>query len=135
MGTSCQEWRGAKDSSGYGNRTVGGKPIKAHRQAWIDVRGAIPDGMCVLHSCDNPSCVNVAHLFLGSKQDNYDDMARKGRAHKARGEASGQSKIRSEDASRIREAHLFGARQVDLASVFGLGQTTVSAITRGVTWR
>jgi hypothetical protein len=58
-----------------------GKLWRAHRAAWVEAHGDIPEGMFVLHQCDNRACVNVAHLFLGTHQDNMDDRESKGRNH------------------------------------------------------
>jgi hypothetical protein len=131
----CIEWNGALSSSGYGNVTVNRKTWKAHRLAWTRANGDIPEGLCVLHKCDNRKCINVEHLFLGTKQDNCDDMMRKGRGRKAYGERHALAKFTSEDVRRIREAHLFGARQVDLAAVYGVHQTAISTVTRRAGWR
>ena len=131
----CIEWNGALSSSGYGNVTVKRKTWKAHRLAWTKANGDIPEGLCVLHKCDNRKCVNPSHLFLGDRQANSDDMMRKGRGRKALGEVHGNSKLSSEDVRRIREAHLFGARQVDLAAVYGVSQTAISTSTRRRWWR
>ena len=75
----CIEWDKYRNPKGYGHRTFNGKVFLAHRAAWIDVNGDIPDGLCVLHKCDNPPCVNVEHLFLGTRGDNNRDCVRKGR--------------------------------------------------------
>jgi HNH endonuclease len=77
---SCIEWSGGKNKSGYGRKWHKGRVLLAHRVAWIETHGPIPDGMCVLHRCDVRSCVNVEHLFLGTQADNMRDMAEKGRA-------------------------------------------------------
>jgi len=73
----------ARDKDGYGARMThrNGKNVsqRAHRVAWEEAYGPIPEGMCVLHRCDNPPCVNVDHLFLGTHQDNVRDMDAKGR--------------------------------------------------------
>lgn len=80
-GESCWEWMGYRDPKGYGRF----KPSKAsseslaHRFAWTQENGAIPEGLFVLHRCDNPACVKPDHLFLGTRGDNNNDMARKGR--------------------------------------------------------
>ena len=74
----CILWIGAK-SGLYGQISVGGKLKRAHRVAWEKENGSIPEGLYVLHHCDNPPCVNVDHLFLGTQADNMRDMSEKGR--------------------------------------------------------
>jgi hypothetical protein len=78
----CLEWTAGKLSVGYGMFWVRTTNIEAHRIAWALSHGAIPEGLCVLHKCDNRACVNCDHLFLGTKGDNARDMCRKGR-HKS----------------------------------------------------
>lgn len=75
---SCWEWTGFKNK-GYGQLEFRGKTQRAHRVVWMLIYGEIPDGLCVLHHCDNPSCCNPAHLFLGTMLDNNRDMIKKGR--------------------------------------------------------
>lgn len=78
----CWLWTASLDKKGYGKATVNGGGWKlAHRVAWELYRGEIPDGLCACHACDTPACVNPEHLFIGTQQDNVDDMARKGRGH------------------------------------------------------
>jgi len=75
----CLEWTGYTNVSGYGVTWFGGRKTLAHRVAWILANGPIPEGMYVCHTCDNPPCCNVAHLFLGDAVANGQDMAAKGR--------------------------------------------------------
>jgi len=75
----CWGWVGSIDHFGYGQIQHEGKVQPAHRVSWVLARGPIPDGLCVLHRCDNPPCTNPEHLFLGTKKDNMMDAARKGR--------------------------------------------------------
>ena len=75
----CWPWAGRKDQDGYGVLSVDGKDHKAHRIAWADKHGPIPLTLCVLHHCDNPPCINPAHLFLGTPTDNMTDRDAKGR--------------------------------------------------------
>ena len=77
--SACIEWTGSRNPKGYGQKKVGGKTIFAHRWAWEQANGPIPDGLHVLHTCDNPPCVNVDHLFLGTNADNVKDRDAKGR--------------------------------------------------------
>ena len=76
--SDCIPWK--EGSKWYGKVTRNGRRIGTHRAAWEDANGPIPDGMEVLHRCDNPPCINVDHLFIGTHRDNMKDMAAKGRA-------------------------------------------------------
>lgn len=84
-GTPCWVWTGARNTFGYGQiqRGAGSGRVQAHILSWEIRTGHAPNNLCVLHHCDNPPCVNPAHLFLGTKKDNTADMTRKGR-HKGR---------------------------------------------------
>lgn len=78
----CWYWTGAKRSTGYGNFCFNGVSTGAHRVSWFIFKGNIKNNLFVLHKCDNPSCVNPEHLFLGTQKDNIEDMHRKGRNQK-----------------------------------------------------
>jgi hypothetical protein len=75
----CLVWSLATNKDGYGVYTIDGKVQLAHRAAWMFTHGSFPDGLCVLHRCDNPPCVNPAHLFVGTQADNLRDMNAKAR--------------------------------------------------------
>lgn len=79
--SECIEYQGYCNRDGYGVVSQGRKnpKILAHRKAWADANGPIPEGVCILHKCDNPPCINVEHLFLGTQADNVADMNAKGR--------------------------------------------------------
>lgn len=83
----CWEWTRATAGFGYGIIRVGGTPgrlVMTHRLVWELTNGPIPDGLCVLHSCDNPPCCNPAHLHLGTKADNMRERRERGRANPRR---------------------------------------------------
>jgi hypothetical protein len=79
----CHVWTAGKTAAGYGEINFDGETKLAHRVAYELLVGPIPDGLLVCHRCDNPSCVNPKHFFLGSSDDNAKDMARKGRGRKS----------------------------------------------------
>ncbi len=79
--TACLEWNGASVPKGYGVLWYQGRQTYVHRALWVELRGEIPDGMFICHHCDNPRCVNINHLFVGSPKDNMLDMIQKGRAN------------------------------------------------------
>ena len=80
----CWEWKRSKTKFGYGQFTVNKIHILAHRMAYAIFYGEVPTSLCVLHRCDNPSCVNPEHLFLGTYLDNNRDMSLKRRSVNAR---------------------------------------------------
>jgi hypothetical protein len=84
-GLDCWEWQGGKTAAGYGELGVGtNKTMYAHRLSYRIYRGDIPRGLYICHACDNPGCVNPAHLFLGSDADNQRDKIQKGRSKNQR---------------------------------------------------
>jgi len=99
--TNCWEWQKGKDKDGYGQIAYKGKNERSHRASYIEFVGEIPERMYVLHKCDNPSCCNPDHLFLGTPQDNMDDKIRKGRD--AKGEKQGNSKLTRKKVVEIRK--------------------------------
>jgi len=80
--TGCWEWAGHRNLKGYGSAWDGKTMTRAHRVAYRVFVGAIPEGLFVLHRCDNPPCCNPEHLFLGTHLDNMEDMRNKGRSVK-----------------------------------------------------
>jgi hypothetical protein len=138
----CWLWVGTKTRGGYGMlRGPDRGMVLAHRVSWEIRNGRIPpaiDGKraCVLHRCDNPPCVNPAHLFLGTDADNNADMAAKGRRRAPRGEANGRARLRASDVAAIREAYAAGGETCQsLAVRHGVAATTISALLSGKTWR
>jgi len=120
----CWVWRGAA-SHGYGRFKDDTGITGAHRFSYELHKGPIPEGMYVCHSCDNPPCVNPAHLFPGSGADNQTDRVRKGR--------HGWARITPDVAAVVRQAHGSGESLRSIASRFGITKSTASRICRGMT--
>lgn len=137
----CWLWTGST-SGGYGEIKFHGKLIKAHRVSYELEFGIILNtvgdhhGTCVLHRCDVRECVNPAHLFLGSNQDNVIDKVNKGRQSRTVGENSGTSKLKQLDVDEIRRLYKDGtATQTELSNSYGVSQAQISYIVNKKHWR
>lgn len=128
----CWEWDGGLKASGYGQFCFAGKKYAAHRFSYSLFRGGIPAGMEVCHSCDNRSCVNPDHLWLGTHTDNMRDMAAKGRCGVARGEKSRFAVLTSEQVSAILESDEVGT---ELARRYGVTKGAIYNIRNGRSWK
>jgi len=133
---NCHTWGGrVKQRSPYGEFDLwGNKSMLAHRYAWTIYRGEIPPGAYVCHHCDNPGCVNPDHLFLGTQQDNMDDMAKKGRGGDFRGESSPRAKLNSALVVDIKKELSGGTRQKVIAQRYGVTPGTISKINTKRSW-
>lgn len=130
--TGCIVWTGATDKNGYGKITVKYKVLRAHRVAYEEHIGAIPDGLVVCHRCDNPACINPRHLILGTHADNIADRDAKLRHVPAPGESNGMAKLTDDDIRAIKTAT---GSQREIAAAFGICQQNVSQIKRGIRWK
>jgi hypothetical protein len=108
--------------------TTGKTRNKAHRIAYELTHGAIPAGLDICHTCDNRKCCNPSHLFLGTRQDNIDDMLSKNR--EARGESSGRYKITDKQVEKMRALSSVGVKQSILAEKYGVTDGHVSRVLR-----
>jgi len=134
----CLVWTGKRRSFGYGILNANGRSLRAHRVSWELAHGAIPSGMVVCHRCDNPPCVNPDHLFLGTQADNMRDCFRKNRIFRFAGfKASNHSctKLSLNETDELRRLYATGwFRQMDLAEIFHVDQSSVSRVVRGDHW-
>jgi len=163
METPCLEWTARKNNCGYGSFRRSNTMALAHRVAWELANGCIPDGICVCHVCDNPSCVLVEHLFLGTNAQNIADRDSKGRQASgdrsgartkpermfrvwdlknsvthpetlARGERHGRAKLTEDDVRSIFYLRSQGWLQQRLATRFGVSRTVVGHILHKKLW-
>lgn len=143
----CWNWVAATNPKGYGtfhNNIRGNKKTNAHQVSWILHYGEIPDGMCVCHHCDNPSCVNPKHLFLGTIQENFLDMYNKGRhnfgvrfgkEHAQHGTQSKFNKLSEDDVRMIRsliKTKKYSKRKI--SRMFGVSHGLINNIDYGRKW-
>lgn len=140
-GDECWRWLGSRKSSGkppvpwHGQwRSGDGRIELAHRGAWRLMKGEIPTGMCVLHRCDNPICVNPSHLFIGTQSDNAKDMWTKGRARPKSniGSAHGMSKLTE---SLVREIRASSESGLNLSKRLMLSPTAICDVRKRRTWK
>lgn len=133
LGNHCWNWIGGKHHIyGYGHFWVNGKTKTSSRIAWELVYGEIPAGLFICHKCDNPSCCNPDHLFLGTTQENMTD--RNNKKHTACGEYNGRSKLTTKDVILIRSLYNTGVSVKKISIQFNVVETTIYSIIRGETW-
>lgn len=133
----CWHWIGCRSARGYGRFNRNGRTINAHRVAWeIIHRVIIPSGMEICHSCDNPSCVNPSHLWIGTHKENCDDRDRKGRNKSFQGEAHGRAKLTNGIVLEIRNRYAIEPiGTLALAKQYRLNKKTVQQIVKRQLWK
>lgn len=136
---SCWNWTGRLVGKGYGSLGLGGagaKGILAHRLSYQMHKGEIPEGMVVMHKCDNPRCVNPDHLDVGTQSQNIKDALSRGRklmpTHKVRGDECGASKLTSEQVLSIRASTL---SLNEMAEQYGVSRSAIERVRYRKTWR
>ena len=150
VASGCWEWQGCRNSQGYGSVRFNRRWQRAHRVFWQIFRGTIPRKMCVCHKCDNPSCVNPEHLWLGTIAENNQDKINKGRLavsptgneswsrqhldRIARGANAGQAKITEAQVKEIINRAIAGEKYREIAKDYPVTESAISAIMQGNTW-
>lgn len=125
----CWEWTASTYTTGYGVFCPNQNKVPAHRYMWELINGPIPDGLWVLHDCDNRLCVRPDHLHLGTRRDNIDEAVERKRT--AWGTRSASAKLTE---TQVREIFYSTGKVKDIAQRFGVVQSTVSVIRRGLSW-
>lgn len=129
----CWVWRGPRNHGGYGRVHLRGKRYRAHRVLWQGLNGPVPEGFEVLHRCDNRSCINPDHLFLGTAADNNHDMVAKGR--QVRGEAVGTRRLTESQVLDVLERLRSGESHKAISERYAVHPGTISKIACRTRWR
>ncbi len=139
IAAGCWMWTGSLDAKGYGRIRGDGMRhhLKAHRVAWFIRHGECPGEMLVCHTCDNPACVNPAHLFLGTVADNTHDMLRKGRDRQVSrpGELNPHAKLTEYQVRSVIRRIIAGQTNVAIAATLPVGHALISRIRTGRVWQ
>ncbi len=134
MPDDCWPWTRDTDKDGYGKLQVKKRPVPAHRLAYQIFRGEVPDGLFVCHECDNPTCVNPRHLFLGTSRHNIDDMVAKRRT--LVGERNHQAKLTEAAVVEIRRRCVVGGESMRaIGRAYGVSLAVIRRIVNGQAWR
>lgn len=131
---ACWEWKGSRSKSGYGHNP-GLSEVRAHRMSWVLYKGPIPEGMNVLHKCDNPPCCNPNHLFLGTPKTNAEDRDNKNRGVVPRGEQCHTAILTEEKVAHILLISSQGLSNQEIALLYGVRTKVIRRVVRCETWK
>lgn len=135
----CWIWTATKNNKGYGLFRPGGLANKeaAHRLSFEAVNGRIPRGRWILHSCDNPACVNPRHLRIGTPKENVADMDKRGRRVKAPrpGESNSNAFMTEQDVGALRRDYINGADLEQIAARYSISPNSLADYTTGRSWQ
>lgn len=123
MESDCIEWTKSLNKGGYGRRKFRGQSMGAHRAAWLEANGVIPEGLVVRHKCDNRSCVNIKHLELGTQAENMMDCSVR---------RTFNSKLTEEDVKEIRTS---SDTLKFMAAKYSVSEATISRIRNHKRWK
>lgn len=133
----CILWKGSKLPKGYG--CIGGGKgrgiLRASRVSYEIHKGPIPEGLHVLHTCDNPPCVNPEHLYVGTQLDNSKDAMKRNRLRPSPGEKNGFSKLTNKDVFKIRKLYKEGMKPKEIVKLFNVGKPCIESIVYKRSWK
>lgn len=135
--SGCLIFTGSKNQDGYGQVKNGGKTIRVHKWVWEKTNGAVPNGLEIRHSCNNPSCIYIGHMSLGTHKDNMQDKVRAGNSKKmGRGirHPRAAAKLDAFKAARIKALVAIGETQTSIAARFRVHKATINDLVLGKTW-
>lgn len=136
--SGCWLWLGSTYRKGYGKIYAGpprGFTQPVHRVVWEAIHGPIQDGLFVLHQCDNPRCVNPAHLHLGDNGQNMRECVTRGRHKVYRGSTNNRSKLTEEQVMQIRQLRQQGHKTRELAKQFHVSHSLIVEICNRQRWK
>lgn len=135
--TGCWIWQAARDKDGYGviKQEKGNKQLKTHRVSFEIFKGNIPNGLFVLHICDEPSCCNPDHLWIGDAKENSEDCINKNRRKNDKGSKNPMSKLNEKFVGELKKKFLNGERTTDLSRKHKIPYKTLEKIRQNITWR
>lgn len=123
---ACWHWTGAGKGNGYGHCTINRKNVTAHKAAFQLFKGEVPDGFDVCHTCDNRSCVNPGHLFLGTRAENMADAMAKGRT-----DGGNRKHLTEKQIQEVRRRIIRGEQSSQIAQALNIHHGTISKIKGG----
>jgi len=131
----CHQFHGHLDECGYGRIQKDGKLVRVHRAVWEKNNGPIAKGLVICHTCDNPACHNIEHLFVGTQADNVADMWKKKRANILQGSERPMSKLTETDIPIIRDWLSLGYTSYSVGRAYSVTGEAILAIKHGKTWK
>lgn len=131
---TCWEWNGCRNNDGYGQISINGRPVSAHKWLYEALNGPVPDGLVVRHHCDNPACVNPIHLAVGTQRDNAQDRLLRGRQASRKGHDNGRRVLSERDIRDIRKLSACGVSNKQIAEQYPVNKNHISKIVNGRAW-